>query len=60
MRLPLRFGQKKLKMQIADGIDPESIAGESQIVADVKIHSVYSESTKKYEADHIELVRVIE
>ena len=60
VRLPLRFGQKKLKMKLDDGIDPESIGGKAQLVADVKIHYRRSESSKRYLPDYIELVRVVD
>lgn len=60
VRLPQKFGHRKLKMKLDGGIDPEQIAGKDKILADVTIHYRRSESSKKYLPDFIELIRVID
>lgn len=57
-RIPHRFGQNKITLKLADGIDPEDLAGKSQIVGDVNIHYRVNSTTRQYEPTHMELIRL--
>lgn len=54
-RLPGRFEQK-IKLQLAEGVDPEEIAGLAQIAGDIEIH--FKRVDKKYEPAKIVLLHM--
>lgn len=55
-RLPLRFDQK-LKLKLADGIDPEALAGQAVVRGDVQIHYRRDATRNQYVPDHLVLLR---
>lgn len=56
-RLPLRF-EGRIKLKLADGIDPEEVAGMARVRGDIKIHYRLDPSRNQYVPDFILLLNV--
>ena len=57
-RLPLRFDQK-LKLKLADGIDPEALASQPVVRGDIQIHYRRDTANNRYVPDHVVLLRTL-
>lgn len=57
-RLPLRFNQK-LKLKLANGIDPELLASQPVVRGDVQIHYRRDSARNQYVPDHLVLLRTL-